>query len=108
MIASCDTHRIPGKVEDIAAKMETLMDVASRDDEHLLSGPQGIGEGLKQDEVGRMLTGRAGPEGAPGALSQLPGGRVRGAGPSDLHGTRTRQACHAIRIADFPSVIPMV
>ena len=57
MIASCDTHRIPGKVEDIAAKMETLMDVASRDDEHLLSGPQGIGEGLKQDEVGRMLTG---------------------------------------------------
>lgn len=52
MIASCDTHRIPGKVEDIAAKMETLMDVASRDDEHLLSGPQGIGEGLKQDEVG--------------------------------------------------------
>ena len=61
MIASCDTHRIPGKVEDIAAKMETLMDVASRDDEHLLSGPQGIGEGLKQDEVGRMLTGRAGP-----------------------------------------------
>ena len=57
MIASCDTHRIPGKVEDIAAKMETLMDVASRDDEHLLSGPQGIGEGLKQNEVGHMLTG---------------------------------------------------
>ena len=79
MIASCDTHRIPGKVEDIAAKMETLMDVASRDDEHLLSGPQGIGEGLKQDEVGRMLTGRVDPEaaGRPFPAARRPGSRRR-------------------------------
>jgi len=33
-----------------------------------LSGPQGIGDGLKQDEVDRMLTGRAGPDSSPEAL----------------------------------------
>ena len=72
MIASCDTHRIPGKVEDIAAKMETLMDVASRDDEHLLSGPQGSRRGPEAGR-GRPHADRArGPRGAPGALSQRP------------------------------------
>jgi hypothetical protein len=29
-----------------------------RDDDRLLHGPQGKGEGLKQDDVDRMMTGR--------------------------------------------------
>ena len=76
MIASWGTDRIAGKVDDMAAQMETLIDAASRDDGHLLNGPQGVDEGLKQDEVDRMLTGRAGPESTPEALSQPPGGQA--------------------------------
>jgi chemotaxis regulatin CheY-phosphate phosphatase CheZ len=74
MIASWGTDRISGTVEDIAAQMQTLMEAAARDEEHLLNGPQGSGEGLKQEEVDRMLTGRPGPESAPQAVSGPPSG----------------------------------
>jgi hypothetical protein len=83
VIAAWGTDRISGEVDDIAAKMETLMDAASGDDEHLLNGPQGMGGGLKQDEVDRMLTGRAGLESPPEALSQPASGQVRGFAPPD-------------------------
>ena len=75
MIASWGTDRIAGTVEDIAAQMGALMEAAARDDEHLLNGPQGIGEGLKQEEVDRMLTGRLGPENTPEAASVGHSGR---------------------------------
>ena len=74
MIASWGGERIAGKVDDIAAKMETLVEAASGDDAPLLNGPQRIGEGLQQDEVDRMLTGRetAAPQPTPASAGDTP------------------------------------
>ncbi|HEX2447400.1 MAG TPA: hypothetical protein VHK26_04345 [Methyloceanibacter sp.] len=60
MIEIWGVDDIAFKVDDIAAKMKAFADVAVRDDEKLLHGPQARGQGLKQDDVDRMLKGREG------------------------------------------------
>jgi len=60
MIEIWGVDDIAFKVDDIAAKMKAFADVAVRDDDRLLHGPQLRDEGLKQDDVDRMLKGRDG------------------------------------------------
>lgn len=60
MIEIWGVDDIAFKVDDIAAKMKAFADVAVRDDDRLLRGPQPRGEGLKQDDIDRMLKGRDG------------------------------------------------
>ncbi|MGZ8415838.1 MAG: hypothetical protein ACXWVQ_02465 [Methyloceanibacter sp.] len=60
MIEIWGVDDIAFKVDDIAAKMKAFAVVAVRDDDRLLHGPQLRDEGLKQDDVDRMLKGRDG------------------------------------------------
>ncbi len=60
MIEIWGVDDIAFKVDDIAAKMKAFADVTVRDDDRLLHGPQRHGDGLKQDDVDRMLKGRDG------------------------------------------------
>ena len=55
MIEIWGVDDIAFKVEDIAARMEVLAEAAVPDEGHLLNGPQRRGEGLKQDDVDRVL-----------------------------------------------------
>jgi chemotaxis protein CheZ len=57
MIEIWGVDDIAFKVDDIASKMQAFAE-AVRDDGRLLHGPQARGEGLKQDDVDRMLKGR--------------------------------------------------
>jgi chemotaxis protein CheZ len=54
MIEIWGVDDIAYQVDDAAAKMQAVAE-AMREDSHLLHGPQGKGEGLKQDDVDRML-----------------------------------------------------
>jgi hypothetical protein len=54
MIEIWGVDDIAYKVDDIASKMQAFAE-AVRDDARLLHGPQGKGEGLKQDDIDRML-----------------------------------------------------
>ena len=58
MIEIWGVDDIAFKVDDIAAKMKAFADVTVRGDDRLLHGPQRHGDGLKQDDVDRMLKGR--------------------------------------------------
>ncbi len=58
MIEIWGVDDIAFKVDDIAPKMQAFADAAVRDGAHLLHGPQERSEGLKQDDVDRMLKGR--------------------------------------------------
>ncbi len=58
MIEIWGVDDIAFKVDDIAAKMKAFADVTVRGDDRLLHGPQR--QGLRQDDVDRMLTGRDG------------------------------------------------
>jgi chemotaxis regulatin CheY-phosphate phosphatase CheZ len=60
MIEIWGVDDIAFKVDDIAAKMKAFADVTVRRDARLLHGPQRHGDGLKQDDVDRMLKGRDG------------------------------------------------
>ena len=60
MIEIWGVDDIAFKVDDIAAKMQAFADVTVRGNDPLLHGPQTRGEGLKQDDVDRMLKGRDG------------------------------------------------
>ena len=55
MIEIWGVNDIAFRTDDITTKIEA---VAAREDERLLHGPQPKGEGLKQDDVDRMLKGR--------------------------------------------------
>ena len=57
MIEIWGVDDIAFKVADVASKMQAFAE-AVRDDGRLLHGPQTRGEGLKQDDVDRMLKGR--------------------------------------------------
>jgi chemotaxis regulatin CheY-phosphate phosphatase CheZ len=57
MIEIWGVDDIAFKVDDIASKMQAFADTVREDDRHP-HGPQGRGDGLKQDEVDRMMTGR--------------------------------------------------
>jgi len=57
MIEIWGVDDIAFKVDDIASKMQAFAE-AVRDDGRVLHGPQARGEGLKQDDVDRMLKGR--------------------------------------------------
>lgn len=57
MIEIWGVDDIAFKVDDIASKMHAFAE-AVRDDGRLLHGPQARGDGLKQDDVDRMLKGR--------------------------------------------------
>jgi chemotaxis protein CheZ len=57
MIEIWGVDDIAFKVDDIAAKMKNFAE-SVREDDRLLHGPQGKGEGLRQDDVDRMITGR--------------------------------------------------
>ncbi len=61
MIASWGAERIEGAVENLAAQMQELAEGAAAGETVRQGGPAGFGEGLKQDEVDRMLTGCAMP-----------------------------------------------
>jgi chemotaxis regulatin CheY-phosphate phosphatase CheZ len=54
MIEIWGVDDIAFKVDDIASKMQAFAE-AVRDDDRLVHGPQARGEGLKQDDVDRML-----------------------------------------------------
>jgi chemotaxis regulatin CheY-phosphate phosphatase CheZ len=69
MIEIWGVDDIAFKVDDIAAKMKAFADVAVRDDDRLLHGPQLRGEGLKQADVDRMLKGRDGLARAAAAIA---------------------------------------
>jgi chemotaxis regulatin CheY-phosphate phosphatase CheZ len=56
MIEIWGVDDIAFKVDDIAAKMKAFAEVAVRDSEVMLHGPQPRGAGLKQDDVDRVLT----------------------------------------------------
>ncbi len=58
MIEIWGVDDIAFKVDDIASKMQAFADAVVRDDTRLLHGPQARDEGLKQDDVDRMLKGR--------------------------------------------------
>ena len=58
MIEIWGVDDIAFKVDDIASKMQAYADAVVRDDTRLLHGPQARDEGLKQDDVDRMLKGR--------------------------------------------------
>ena len=60
MIEIWGVDDIAFKVDDIAAKMQAFAEVAVRGNDPFLQGPQTRGEGLKQDDVDRMLKGRDG------------------------------------------------
>ena len=57
MIEIWGVDDIAFKVDDIASKMHAFADT-TRDDDVLLHGPQARGEGLRQDDVDRMMKGR--------------------------------------------------
>jgi chemotaxis protein CheZ len=57
MIEIWGVDDIAFKVDDIAAKMKSFAETV-RDDDHLLGGPPKRGDGLKQEDVDRMMTGR--------------------------------------------------
>jgi chemotaxis protein CheZ len=57
MIEIWGVDDIAFKVDDIATKMKAFAETV-RDDDRLLHGPQGKGDGLHQDDVDRMMTGR--------------------------------------------------
>ena len=57
MIEIWGVDDIAFKVDDIASKMKSFAETV-RDDDRLLHGPPGRGDGLKQDDVDRMMTGR--------------------------------------------------
>jgi chemotaxis protein CheZ len=57
MIEIWGVDDIAFKVDDIAAKMKDFAETV-RDDDRLLSGPQRKGDGLKQEDVDLMMTGR--------------------------------------------------
>jgi chemotaxis protein CheZ len=60
MIEIWGVDDIAFKVDDIAAKMQAFAEVAVRGNDPLLHGPQARGDGLKQDDVDRVLKGRDG------------------------------------------------
>ena len=103
MIEIWGVDDIAFKVDDIASKMKTFRGVAVRDDDRLLHGPQLRGDGLKQDDVDRMMTGRdmraraaARPRRRP-ARSGASGFRAAAARPAggDSGGFRTARAFDA-------------
>ena len=57
MIEIWGVDDIAFKVDDIASKMKSFAETV-RDDDTLLHGPQRRGDGLRQDDVDRMMTGR--------------------------------------------------
>jgi len=57
MIEIWGVDDIAFKVDDIAAKMKSFAETL-RDDDRLLSGPPKKGDGLKQEDVDLMMTGR--------------------------------------------------
>jgi hypothetical protein len=65
MIEIWGVDDIAFKVEDIAGKMEALAAPADQDAALLTNGPAGKGEGLKQDDVDRMLGTRDARHGGP-------------------------------------------
>jgi hypothetical protein len=87
MIEIWGVDDIAFKVDDIATKMKAFADVAVREDDRLLHGPQLRGKGLKQADVDRMLKGRDGRARAAATIASasLGSGDVPGAAaaPSD-------------------------
>jgi hypothetical protein len=57
MIEIWGVDDIAFKVDDIASKMKSFADTV-RDEDRLLHGPPAKGDGLKQEDVDRMMTGR--------------------------------------------------
>ena len=113
MIEIWGVDDIAFKVDDIAAKMKAFADVTVRGDDRLLHGPQRHGDGLKQDDVDRMLKGRDGRARAAATiasaslqrrvgvalLERTPG--FRPAGAADARPARRHQARRLIRLNDF-------
>ena len=58
MIEIWGVDDIAFKVDDIASKLEAFAETAVRGDTHLLNGPPRKGDGLKQDDIDRMLKSR--------------------------------------------------
>lgn len=58
MIEIWGVDDIAFKVDDIASKLEAFAGTAVREDTHLLNGPPRKGDGLKQDDIDRMLRSR--------------------------------------------------
>jgi chemotaxis regulatin CheY-phosphate phosphatase CheZ len=58
MIEIWGVDDIAYKVDDIARRMQAYAATSPREEAHLLTGPQGRGKGLKQDDIDRMLTSR--------------------------------------------------
>jgi chemotaxis regulatin CheY-phosphate phosphatase CheZ len=72
MIEIWGVDDIAFKVDDIATRMKAFADVAVREDDRLVHGPQLRGQGLKQDDVDRMLKGRDGRARAAADLASAP------------------------------------
>ncbi len=78
MIEIWGVDDIAGKVDDIASQMRSFAEQV-RDDDWLLHGPPSKGDGLKQDDVDRMLREARGTrdesvaKAAPDASSTAPG-----------------------------------
>jgi len=72
MIEIWGVDDIAFKVDDIASKLEAFAETAVREDTSLLNGPPRKGDGLKQDDIDRMLRSRDAKAQAATGLDQEP------------------------------------